>query len=161
MNAIFSRDRLYRYELHRPGEGRRRTAVIMVNPSTADETTDDATIRKVRGFGERYGFGKLLIGNLFAYRATDVRELGAVLDPVGPANDYHLKRMMGQADQVLFAWGRLEKIPPAYRERWKMIADIAESLGHEPLCLGTTMDGQPRHPLMLPYAFKPLKWSRP
>jgi hypothetical protein len=161
MKAIFSTDGLYRYELFRPGTGRKRTAVIMVNPSTADDVEDDATIRKVRGFAERNDFGKLIIGNLFAYRSTDIRKLKDVIDPVGPANDYHLRRMMSQADQVLFGWGRLEKLPVHLRDRWRVVADIAESLGHKPLCLGTTLDGQPRHPLMLPYSMPVKPWSRP
>lgn len=71
MTAIISACGRYRYRLERPGTGPGATAIIMVNPSTADAELDDATIRKLRGFGARNGWGRLIVGNLFAYRAPD------------------------------------------------------------------------------------------
>ena len=66
-DAIISPCGTYRYRLDRPDVfGDLNTAVIMVNPSTADATNDDATIRKLIGFRDRKAWGNLIVGNLFA-----------------------------------------------------------------------------------------------
>src|SRR5690242_18477735 len=96
-SAIISPCGCYRYRLERDGPGEGPTVVIMVNPATADAEQDDATIRKLKGFGARNGWGQIIVGNLFAYRATDVRELGKVTNPVGNQNDAHLRCMMDEA----------------------------------------------------------------
>ena len=80
MGAVISECGTYRYRLHR-GEGR-TLMFLMVNPSTADAEQDDATIRKCLGFAERNGFGRIVVGNLFAYRAKDVNALRKAIDPV-------------------------------------------------------------------------------
>jgi hypothetical protein len=66
----------------------------MVNPSTADAETDDPTIRKVKGFSERAGYGHIIVGNLFAFRATDIKQLRTARDPNGPDNDWHIEQIM-------------------------------------------------------------------
>src|SRR5579859_5937119 len=89
--ATFSACRTYRYRLWRSWEPRgSRCVFVGLNPSTADESTDDATIRKCVGFAKRWGFGAIEVVNLFAYagvRSTDPRSLLGVSDPVGPDND--------------------------------------------------------------------------
>lgn len=132
--------------------------IVMVNPSTADASSDDATIRRLRGFGERNEWGRLLVGNLFAFRATDVRELGGCSDPVGPDNDAHLAAMMREADRVIVAWGPVAKQPRAYRGlRWRKVVSLANrplySIGEPAKC------GQPCHPLMLAYDRPIVPWS--
>ncbi|EJU14148.1 hypothetical protein LH128_05298 [Sphingomonas sp. LH128] len=161
MSAIISECGKYRYRLDRFGSTHALcTAIIMVNPSTADAELDDATIRKLRGFGERNQWGHLVIGNLFAYRATDVRELGKVSDPVGPQNDDYLMRIMAEADQVVFAWGPIAKVPKYRRNRWLDVAGIARGSGLEPLSIGAPAKcGHPKHPLMLPYDSPIIPWS--
>lgn len=160
MTAIISACGCYRYRLERTGAAAGATAVIMVNPSTADAVADDATIRKLRGFGDRNRWGRIIVGNLFALRATDVRELGRCTDPVGPLNDHHLNLIFQEVDRVVFAWGPLGKQPKAQRGRWQHVAQMATSLGHQPLSIGApALDGHPRHPLMLAYAEPILPWS--
>ena len=163
MSAIISGCGKYRYRLERFASPHATlTAIIMVNPSTADATSDDATIRKLRGFGERNQWGHLIVGNLFAYRATDVRDLGMALDPVGPDNDDHLTQIMAEADQVVFAWGPIAKQPKAVRSRWNDVVRIARDAAHIPLCIGEPAKcGHPKHPLMLPYSSPIQKWTRP
>lgn len=159
-SAIISDCGLYRYRLERAGEGEGVTAIIMVNPSTADALADDPTIRKLKGFGQRNGWGRLVVGNLFAWRATDVRELGTAADPIGPLNDMHLRRMMVEADRVVFAWGPVTKQPRAVRERWRDVARMAAIAGHRPLSIGAPAKcGHPRHPLMLAYIEPVTPWS--
>lgn len=161
-SAVISRCGYYRYRLERPGLGDGSTAIIMVNPSTADAENDDATIRKVRGFGRRHGWGRMIVGNLFAYRATDVRELAKTADPIGPDNDFHLRQIIGEADRIVVAWGPAGKLPSALRQRWKAITNIAQPLGKRLLCIGpAAKDGHPCHPLMLAYDSPILDWSHP
>ena len=160
MSAIISNCGQYRYRLERNTVGDGATAVIMVNPSTADATENDATIRKLIGFGQRHRWGRLIVGNLFAYRATDVRELGAASDPIGPDNDDHLFRILAESDQAICAWGPLAKQPRGQRNRFLNVLTIIERAGLDPYHIGPlTKDGQPRHPLMLAYDSPVSIWS--
>jgi hypothetical protein len=158
MSAVISSCGQYRYRLDRKGFGPGCTAIIMVNPSTADGTLDDATIRKIQGFGRVNEWGHLIVGNLFAYRATDVRELGKVDDPIGPENDAHLFRIACLVDRIIVAWGPVSKQPKAHRARWQKVMRIfggasTFSIGPPAKC------GHPKHPLMLPYSSPILPWS--
>lgn len=162
MSAIISPCGRYRYRLEREGVGDGSTAIIMVNPSTADAEKDDATIRKLRGFGARNGWGRLIVGNLFAYRATDVRELARVTDPVGlPHNDLHLMRMFRDADRIVFAWGPLAKQPKWHRERWLKVLALIDN-GRQTFSIGAPAKcGHPKHPLMLSYSCPIIPWGQP
>ena len=78
--AVVSDDGLYRYILTRTWDRSLPALVFcMLNPSTADATVDDPTIRKCIGFAQRLGYGGIIVVNLFAYRATKPRELYAQL----------------------------------------------------------------------------------
>lgn len=165
-SAILSPCGLYRYRLDRVidplGLGRAgRIAWIMVNPSTADATRDDATIRKVIGFSLRAGFAHLTVGNLFAYRATDIRALGNAADPIGPDNSTRLLEILAEADKVVVAWGALAKLPEHLRGVWYAFTQISNDAGRRLHCLGVTADGQPRHPLMVAYATELQPWTAP
>lgn len=162
-SAIISACGKYRYRLERLGPGEGNTVVIMINPSTADAETDDATIRKLKGFGQRNGWGRIIVGNLFAYRATDVKELGKVEDPVGPDNDWYLSQMFKEADRVVFAWGPPKsKLPKHLRSRWEDVLLLCDLRRITPLSIGEpAMCGHPKHPLMLSYSLPIQKWPAP
>lgn len=161
-SAVISGDGIYRYRLDRDlGAAGQTAAFIMVNPSTADGSVDDATIRKLIGFSQRHDFGRFIVGNKFAFRATDVSELKVAADPVGPDNDYHLRQIMAAADIVIVAWGPLGKLAQKHRARWKDIWTIAAGCEKRLHCIGTAKDGHPRHPLMLAYDTPLALWSRP
>lgn len=162
MTAIISPCGEYRYRLERQCEGEGSTAIIMVNPSTADAEQDDATIRKLKGFGNRNGWGRLIVGNLFAYRATDVRELGRVADPVGPDNDDILRDIFGSANRIVYAWGPIAKQPRFWRGRWRKVDAIRNAMVQRPYCIGEPAKcGHPKHPLMLAYDSPIIPWSHP
>lgn len=162
MSAIISDCGKYRYRLERHGlSGAGAVAWIMVNPSTADAQADDPTIRRVIGFSERLGAGWAIVGNKFAYRATDVKDLRTAPDPRGPENDAHLEAIMAAAPLVIVAWGPLAKLPPVLRRRWRTVCQIADRTGTKLMCFGTAQDGQPRHPLMLAYDTPLIEWKRP
>ena len=102
MSAVISPCGLYRYRLERDLGGLiagPTVAWIMVNPSTADATADDATIRKVLGFSRRLGAGRVIVGNLFAFRATDIKALRTAADPVGLDADQHLRAIFEAAEE--------------------------------------------------------------
>jgi hypothetical protein len=96
---------LYRYELWRYWAPGRLVAWIMLNPSTADATADDPTLRRCIDFSKAWGCGGLMVVNLFGLRATDPQELRRAEDPVGPMNDHFLWGRCMEADLVVAAWG--------------------------------------------------------
>lgn len=164
MSAIISDCGHYRYRLERDLGGLiagPTVAWIMVNPSTADAETDDATIRKVLGFSRRLGAGRIIVGNLFAFRATDIKALRTAADPVGPCGGPHMRQIMREADKVIVAWGAGAKLPNPLRYRWMEVARAAEAHGITLHCLGTASDGHPLHPLMLGYDRALVPWSAP
>lgn len=162
-SAIISPCGTYRYRLDRPDVfGDFTTAIIMVNPSTADAFADDATIRKLIGFRNRYGWGNLIVGNLFAYRATDVRELAGAADPIGPDNGYRLAEIFLDAQHVVFAWGPTSKLPKRLRDHWRDVDSLARKMHLRPMSIGEpAKDGHPCHPLMLPYERQLQIWEAP
>lgn len=164
MSAITSCCGLYRYRLERDLGGLLAgptVAWIMVNPSTADADADDPTIRKVIGFSRRLGAGRIVVGNLFAFRATDVRALRDARDPVGPCGGPHMRMIVRGADTVIVAWGAGAKLPERLRHRWREVARVAEAHAIPLWCLGTAQDGHPLHPLTLGYGRPLIRWQRP
>lgn len=141
-SAVFSDCNRYRYVLRRIwNESGPCVLIIGLNPSTADAVKDDPTIRRCIRFARDWGYGSLLVGNLFGYRTTWPKDLKRVADPIGRGNDRWLKRLSDQADLVVAAWG----IHGKFLDRGaKVLANLANV--H---CLGETADGFPRHPLYL------------
>lgn len=141
--AVFSDDGLYRYRLTRTwDESRPSCLYVMLNPSTADAETDDPTICRCIGFADRAGFGGLTVTNLFAWRATDPRELRTMpVSKIGSGNDEHIRQCAERVDTVIAAWGALPK-----SLRWRA-HDVAALLPRHTVCLGLTKTAAPRHPL--------------
>ena len=112
----------YRYQLYRAlpcppcddkPKSEKTLCFVMLNPSTADATRDDPTIRRCRGYAVRWGFQHLYVVNLFAYRATDPKELSESysnwIDVVGPENDDYLCRVAKASDMIIAAWGAVPR----------------------------------------------------
>jgi hypothetical protein len=161
VSAIISECGLYRYRLERQFGDGPTMLFVMVNPSTADAEKDDQTIRKCIGFAKRAGYGRILVGNKFAFRSTDVSLLRAASDPVGPENDVHLDVLMSQADRVVVAWGQLAKLPETLRNRWKDIVRLADSRGRALHAFGVNADKHPKHPQMTGYDVPLMPWDAP
>ena len=142
--AVFDRTGRYRYRLWRRWAPGRQVLFVMLNPSTADETTNDPTIRRCAGFARSWGFASLAVVNLFALRATDPARLRAARDPVGCDNDRHIAAAAAAAHAVVVAWGMHGDLHARDRDVLALLAQ------HRPRCLGLTRDGHPRHPLYLP-----------
>lgn len=159
MSAVFSRCGRYRYRLERAVGPGITAAYIGVNPSRADATANDATIRKLIGFAPRHGIGHWLVGNVFAYAATDISDLRDCDNPTGPGNDRHLKAICAEAELIVLGWGTLGKLPATLRNHHKRVLRIVARSGQSLHCWGKTQDGQPRHPLMLPYNSPLIEWT--
>ena len=143
--AEFDATATYRYRLWREWNRRLpRLGFIMLNPSRADATANDPTIRRCLGFAQTWGFGAIEVMNLFAFRAVHPTQLKAAADPIGADNDAHLLSLAHRADSIVLAWGN-----------WGSLGDRDRAVVHllratVPLyCLGHTQQGQPRHPLYL------------
>lgn len=158
-SVSFSGDRRHRLGLGRRVGPGRRALLIGVNPSDADGERDDPTIRKLYGFGHLLGIGEWLVGNKFTLVAPDVRALEEEPRPNAPGADEALARMIARADLVIVAWGRLDKLPPGLRNRWREIVRMTE--GRDLMCWGTCQDGHPCHPARLPYSTELVRWVEP
>lgn len=165
--ATISAGGLYRYDLTRLWDRNRDTIVFcMLNPSTADAGRwdgdrfigDDPTIRRCVGFVDRFGYGRLVVVNLFAFRATNPSDMLSAEDPVGPDNDEFLtEHSAGRV--VVCAWGATKMRTDAtlcpgridaYRNRPREVARLISRAGGSLRHLGRTKAGLPKHPLYLP-----------
>jgi hypothetical protein len=142
-SAVFSACRVYRYRLMRSWGVGPRLGVIGLNPSTADETDDDQTIRRCISLAQRDGYGALTMLNLFAFRATDPRDLARAGYPTGPSNMEHILMACVSCDCVVAAWGS-----GTPRVALRTIDEIAKA-GIKLWCWGKTKDYAPRHPSRL------------
>jgi hypothetical protein len=145
-DAKFSDCRRYRYWLIRRWDASKPLiAFIGLNPSTADETKDDPTMRKIRKFATAWGYGGFLMLNLFAYRATkptDMTKARKHMDIIGRANTLcdlnNYLREFGVGSTVA-AWGHYKT------DRGESLKGFISNLD----CLGVNKDGSPKHPLYL------------
>jgi hypothetical protein len=155
-SAIFGgKDNVYRYVLRRQWDDARPPCVFIgLNPSTADETHDDPTVRRCIGFARAWGCGELVMLNLFAYRATDPKNMlvaGYGVDVVGHQNDAtiveHVRRAKALGGIAIAAWGvhgtflnRAQRVRALLHEH--SVLDVV-------WCLSVTKSGEPGHPLYL------------
>ena len=146
--AKLTTDRLYRYLLWRIWNNTKPLVLFIgLNPSTADENIDDPTIRRCLGFAMGWGYGGLLMANLFAYRATNPKELRCIADPIGRDNDDNIIAANKKAGITILAWGNGGQ----YLNRGDAVANMLPGACR----LRITKLGQPQHPLYLPQNLRP------
>ena len=151
-NATFSDCRKYRYGLSRTWNGKKKTILFIgLNPSTANEKIDDPTIRRCINYAQNWGYGSLLMVNLFAYRATLPSELKNVKNPIGNDNDLHIIELSKKADLAVAAWGNEGFL----LNRDKVVKKLIPNL----MCLKINKSGQPAHPLYQKKDLKLIKYS--
>jgi hypothetical protein len=147
-SAVLSPCTTYRYSLTRRwSTGQGAVVFIGLNPSTADATQDDPTIRKCIVFAKRWGYAELRMVNLFAFRSTDPSGLLDHADPVGPDNDAHLLAAARSAALVVASWGNHGSLLDRSRSVRAMLPDLHG--------LRINKSGEPAHPLYLPGRLKP------
>jgi len=177
--AVFSGNRTYRYVLWRVWHSYRPARVVQtgkrkdhkqwplllylgLNPSTANEITDDPTIARLTRRAWDGAFGGLLAANLCAFVADDPERLLTAREPVGLWTDEYIRGLAEMVKEtrgvVLVGWGQLFSAG-----RFKFLqerADVVLKMVPEPYCLGQTKDGYPRHPLYIPYSVAPVPYQR-
>ena len=143
----------YRYALWRIWDEFLPTvAFIGLNPSTADETEDDPTIRRCVNYAKTWSYGGIYMLNLFAFRATEPKVMKAATDPVGPSNDTNILKYAKKCDKVIAAWGTNGTLN-------NRNIDVETGLGSHGIklwCLKKTAGGHPNHPLYLKKDLKPI-----
>lgn len=141
-SAIISDCGQYRYKLARIWQPDLPiVGFIGLNPSTADGTFDDPTIRRLINFSYQWGYGGFLIGNLFAWRDKSPAYMKMASDPIGPQNDLHLLELKERCERIVFIWGN----NGSFLNRDKQV----EAMFPDAFCLKKTKDGYPAHPLYL------------
>ncbi|NKX45535.1 DUF1643 domain-containing protein [Roseicyclus persicicus] len=154
--AEYSDCEAYRYTLTRVwNDAGRRAVFVMLNPSTATEVQNDPTVERCERRARALGFGAFRVLNIFAFRATDPREMRAAADPVGPANDAAILRALPWADRVICAWGT----HGAHLGRGPAVEAMLRGAGVPLHHLGLSKDGHPKHPLYIGYHVQPQPWE--
>lgn len=126
----------------------------MLNPSTADEVKLDPSCTRTRVYAERWGYGALVVTNLFGWRATDPAHMKAARDPVGLRNDDAILRAARESDLVVCAWGN-------HGAHLGRSAAVLSSLRQSRVrlhALRLNGNGEPAHPLYLPGSLRATPW---
>ncbi|NVH52946.1 DUF1643 domain-containing protein [Photobacterium damselae subsp. damselae] len=149
--AKLSDCRTYRYELWRIWDESKPYAMFIgLNPSTADETEDDPTIRRCINFAKSWGYGGLCMVNLFAYRATQPEDMKRASNPIGDQNDETLILLAQNAGVIVGAWGN----DGVFLNRSEDVRALIPELN----VLKVNKSGEPAHPLYLKSTLTPIKW---
>lgn len=154
MSAILSPCGLYRYRLERTvGMEGPVYAFFGVNPSTADASIDDATVRKWIGFTKTWGGSRFIVGNVWPLRSTDVRALATATRwlHIGRENQRHILAMASEADILVPCWGDRAKVPRTMHNEFDELLSLLKGTGKPLMHFGLTKGGDPKHPLMLGY----------
>ena len=140
--AGISADKLYRYTLSRVwDESLPLLGWIGYNPSIADGSIDDPSVRRMMTFSADSRHGGLLLGNLHGLISTDPKQLLNHPDPIGPNNLAAWTSIKNQCPHVVAAWGAAGLGTPQSLKAIEMFPAL--------WCLGTTKHGAPRHPLYI------------
>jgi len=151
----------YRFELRRWWRAGPPVCWIMLNPSTADHRKDDPTIKRIIGFTQRWGYGGLIVVNLYPYRSPSPRDCmewaGAFLGDDQPFDPYvrdachentnYVTNAAAEADLIITAWGAGNQFPMWEDNVLESICEDADIDYSQFMCLGKTKGGDPKHPL--------------
>lgn len=149
--AEFSVCKKYRYQLFRVWDKTKpKIAFIGLNPSTANENENDPTIRRVISFANSWGYGGIIMYNLFAIVGSDPAILLTPID-LQKNNQWYLDGILNQCEDVCFCWGSFKEA----KERAKEIISLFDNS----ICLGINSDGSPKHPLYVPGKTKPINFK--
>lgn len=127
---------------------------IMMNPSTADHQKNDPTILKIIRYSRKWGFGAVLVLNIYAFRSSKPENLPQVLDEaVGKSNDWWIRTIFRFAVRkkvpVICAWG------VKHKERGAQVRVVADEAGLRLMCLELALNAEPKHPRFLSEDLRP------
>ena len=150
-DAVISPCQRYRYSLTRQWNADLPNLMFIgLNPSTADATNDDPTLRRCIGFAKSWGFGGVIMANLFAYRATKPTDMKAASDPIGADNDQWLQTLADQSQLIVAAWGN----HGSFLARSTTVRQLISDLHY----LSLNASGEPKHPLYIKANAQPSRW---
>lgn len=151
--CVFSPCRKYRYSLFHIWDKDNPTYAMFIglNPSTADENKLDPTLRRCAAFSKRWGYGGLVMTNIFAYRDTDPKIMKKQDDPIGPDNNSILLECSKEASVIIAAWGNHGEFMNRGNEVKKLIKNLC--------CLKLSKNGNPYHPLYLKGDLNPIPFA--
>jgi len=136
--ASFSKDRTKRYALWRIWDDTKpKVMFIGLNPSKANETQDDPTIRRVIRFAHDWGFGAVYMCNLFSQVTPYPEELK--LSTFTFDDVYILIQTSMLCDEVVFCWGAFKGSEIRAQQAIKMFPNA--------VALEINKNGSPKHPL--------------
>lgn len=148
--ARFSKNKCHRYFLERCWNKKKPALMIIgLNPSTADAINNDPTVARCINFGKTWGYGRIYMMNIFAYRATNPIIMKAAKNPIGKENDKWLVRVAARSDMILAAWGN----HGFYLDRDIQIITLLKK--YKLFCLDKNVTGCPKHPLYCKQSLKP------
>ena len=155
-DAILDKDRKYRYTLKRQWGQRSDNFAnfVLLNPSTANESVDDPTVKACMKIAHNLGFDGIYITNLFAFRTKNPEILKRSKDPVGNQNNKYIEEYAHKAKLVIVAWGN-------YGNLLNRDGDVLKILSKTkiPQCLAYTKLGYPKHPLYINRKIEPFKFK--
>ncbi|MCV6545750.1 MAG: DUF1643 domain-containing protein [Cohaesibacter sp.] len=155
-SALYSPCERYRYALSRQWDEKgKKLLFLMLNPSKATELKNDPTIERCERRAIALGYGAFRACNLFAFRATDPRDLKKEKQPIGPDNLAHILIGANWADDILCAWGT----HGSHMGLGFAVKALLEQQNHSLLHLGLSKDGHPKHPLYIAYSEQPQRWQ--
>ncbi|XAK55451.1 DUF1643 domain-containing protein [Bacillus inaquosorum] len=161
VKAIFNSDdetkRLYRYMLDCEwDEELNKVTFIMLNPSIADTSECDKTLNRCVNFSKSWGYGGMIIVNLFAYISPHPQDLKKADNPIGENNNEYILEAVKMADKIILAWGNTLN-GKVFNRRKKEVLELLK--GHSHYCIKKTKDNKfPRHPLYLSSELKPIPY---
>ncbi|MEO0570510.1 MAG: DUF1643 domain-containing protein [Bacteroidota bacterium] len=146
--AILSSNQKERFVLWRKWDDSKPTILFIgLNPSVADDVKTDPTTKRIVSHSKRWGFGRCFLMNCFAYISTNPKNLT-------PSGDWQqnlkwLDTIAPFCSEVIFAWGQHPLVKTLGRDNY------FQKRFPNAKCMGTNLDGSPKHPLYLPYSSKP------
>jgi hypothetical protein len=142
----YSSDETYRWSYERRWAPGGVLCWVGLNPGTGDtDAGRRPTLGRVVSWARRERCGAVVVVNLFSYRSTDPDALlSPRMDIVGELTDETIRRSSGTAFVTLAAWG-------GHKAIGRRSADVVRLLDN-PMCVGLTKGGEPRHPLYIPAA---------
>lgn len=142
--ALFSEDNRFRFALWRIWDDSLAALLFIgLNPSRAGDVQDDPTVRRLIGFAKSWGYGGLFVANLSAFVTPDPKELWPCLELSKTMNDAAIKLMRILCGAAVVGWGHFGK------DAGTRPAEVLALIGKPVYCMGTTKDGEPKHPLYL------------
>ncbi len=148
--AVFSDCRKYRYSLSQIwDEDKEPLYWLMLNPSTADEVKNDPTVERCERRARMWGYGGSVVLNIFAYRATDPKNMRTQKDPVGPDNDAWIRKLARRSQELVVVGGWGEH--GSHMARGQAVLDIFKQANGRINALKINASGHPAHPLYIAY----------